>query len=292
LYTSLRSSGSLKKHLPNFSDTNKEDFHDRDRKKALIKSESKYFFIRSFAKGMNVLELLSDNEALTVTQVAKLMNINRAGSHRFLSTLKELGYADKDDSSRYYLTSKVIELGMKVLDRFEIRKIARPFLQELSAKFNETINLGYFNGEEVLTIDKIDSTEILRMDAGIGGGEPAYCTSLGKAILAFLPDVQLEEYLQATELTPFTSNTVISKDRLKEELMHIKENGYAIDDEELSVGLRCVGAPLFDHSGQALYAISISGPSIRMGSKKIEEMQRELKKICQNLSGKMGNYYF
>ena len=107
----------------------------------MIKSESKYFFIRSFAKGMNVLELLSDNEALTVTQVAKLMNINRAGSHRFLSTLKELGYADKDDSSRYYLTSKVIELGMKVLDRFEIRKIARPFLQELSAKFNETINL-------------------------------------------------------------------------------------------------------------------------------------------------------
>ena len=258
----------------------------------MIKNESKYFFIRSFAKGMNVLELLSDNEALTVTQVAKLMNINRAGSHRFLSTLKELGYADKDDSSRYYLTSKVIELGMKVLDRFEIRKIALPFLQELSAKFNETINLGYFNGEEVLTIDKIDSTEILRMDAGIGGGEPAYCTSLGKAILAFLPDVQLEEYLQATELTPFTSNTVISKDKLKEELMHIKENGYAIDDEELSVGLRCVGAPLFDHSGQALYAISISGPSIRMGSKKIEEMQRELKKICQNLSGKMGNYYF
>ena len=69
---------------------------------------------------MNVLELLSDNEALTVTQVAKLMNINRAGSHRFLSTLKELGYADKDDSSRYFLTSKVVELGMKVLDRFEI----------------------------------------------------------------------------------------------------------------------------------------------------------------------------
>jgi len=266
--------------------------HDQNREKALTKSADKYFFIRSFAKGMNVLELLSDNEALTVTQVAKMMDINRAGSHRFLSTLKELGYADKDDSSRYYLTSKVIELGMKVLDRFEIRKIARPFLQELSAKFNETINLGYFNSEEVLTIDKIDSTEILRMDAGIGGGEPAYCTSLGKAILAFLPDMQLAEYLQTIELIPFTPNTVISKGKLKEELMHIKENGCSIDDEELSVGLRCVGAPLFNHSGQALYAISISGPSIRMGSKRIEEMQRELKKICQSLSGKMGNHYF
>ncbi len=266
--------------------------HDQVKNQALTGSEDKYFFIRSFAKGMNVLELLSDNEFLTVAQVAKLMNINRASSHRFLSTLKELGYADKDDSSRYYLTSKVIALGMKVLDRFEIRKIARPFLQELSNKFNETINLGYFNGETVLTIDKIDSTEILRMDAGIGGGEPAYCTSLGKAILAFLPDQQLKNYLQATKLKPFTTNTVISIDKLKEELMHVRENGYAIDDEELSVGLRCVGAPLFDHNGQALYAISISGPSIRMGSKKIEEMRRELKKICQNLSGKMGNYHF
>jgi len=267
-------------------------FHGQDKKQDLIESEDKYFFIRSFAKGMNVLELLSDNEFLTVAQLARLMNINRASSHRFLSTLKELGYADKDESSRYYLTSKVVELGMKVLDRFEIRKIARPFLQELSAKFNETINLGYFNGEEVLTIDKIDSTEILRMDAGIGGGEPAYCTSLGKTILAFLPDKQLKEYFQTVEIKPYTPNTVTSKDKLNKELMQIKENGYSIDDEELSVGLRCVGAPLFDHNGQALYAISISGPSIRMGSKKIEEMQRELKKVSQNLSGKMVSYYF
>jgi len=267
-------------------------FNDQDTKQSVTKSEGKYFFIRSFAKGMRVLELLSDNEALTVTQVAKLMDINRASSHRFLSTLREIGYVEKDDSSRYYLTPKVIELGMKVLDRFEIRKIAHPFLQEVAAKFNETINLGYFNGEEVLTIDKIDSTEILRMDTGIGGREPAYCTSLGKAILAFLPDTLLEAYLQAMQLTAFTPNTVIAKDKLKEELMHIKENGYAIDDEELSVGLRCVGAPLFNHKGQALYAISISGPSIRMGSKRMEEMQRELKKICNNLSGKMGDYYF
>lgn len=267
-------------------------FHGQDKEHATMNSGEKYFFIRSLSKGLHILELLSDNEALTVTQVAKLMNINRAGSHRFLSTLKELGYADKDESSRYYLTPKVIELGMKVLDRFEIRKIAHPFLQELSTKFNETINLGYFNGNEVLTIDKIDSTEILRMDAGIGGGEPAYCTSLGKAILAFLPDAQLEKYFNTVELTAYTPNSVTSKEKLKEELLQIKENGYAIDDEELSVGLRCIGAPLFDHRGQALYAISISGPSIRFGSKRIEEMQRELKKICQSLSGKIGSFSF
>ena len=258
----------------------------------MIKSEGKYFFIRSLAKGLNIMELLTENDALRVTQVAKMMNVNRAGIHRFLSTLKELGYVDKDEGSRYHLTSKLIELGMKVLDRFEIRKIAHPFLQELSAKFNETINLGYFNGKEVLTIDKIDSTEILRMDAGIGGGEPAYCTSLGKAILAFLPETKLEKYLADVELTAFTPNSLTSKEKLKSELRQIKENGYAIDDEELSIGLRCIGAPLFDLSGHAPYAISISGPSVRFGSKRIEEMQRALKKICHSLSGEIGNFSF
>jgi DNA-binding IclR family transcriptional regulator len=255
-------------------------------------SAEKYFFIRSFAKGMNALEFLADKEFLTVAQLAKLMNINRASSHRFLSTLRELGYAEKDENSRYYLTSKVIELGMKVLDRFEIRKIAYPFLQELSNKFNETTNLGYFNGREVLTIDKIDSTERLRMDAGVGGGEPAYCTSLGKAILAFLPEQKLEAYLQTTELKSFTQNTVVTTDKLKNELLHIREDGYAVDDEELSIGLRCVGAPLIDHNGHAFYAVSLSGPSIRMGSKKIDEMQRELRRICKDLSEKMQKYHF
>ena len=270
----------------------KIDFQDQDMEKALTKSEGKYFFISSLAKGMNILELLSDNEGLSVTQVAKMLNINRASSHRFLATLRELGYADKDDNLRYSLTSKVIELGTKVLNRFEIRKIAHPFLQEVASKFNETINLGFFNGNNVITIDKIDSTEILRMDAGIGGREPAYCTSLGKAILVYLPDNKLEEYLKVIELKPYTPNTVTSKEKLKKELMHTRKNGYAIDNEELSVGLRCVGAPVFDHSGQARYAISISGPSIRFGRKRLQEMQQALKEICQSLSEKLRSQSF
>jgi DNA-binding IclR family transcriptional regulator len=221
------------------------DFQDQNMEKALTKNADKYFFISSLAKGMNILELLSDNEGLSVTQVAKIMNINRA-----------------------------------------------PFLQEVASKFNETINLGFFNGNNVITIDKIDSTEILRMDAGIGGSEPAYCTSLGKAILAYLPDNKLEEYLKVIELKPYTPNTVTSKEKLKKELMHTRKNGYAIDNEQLSVGLRCVGAPVFDHSGQARYAISISGPSIRFGRKRLQEMQQALKEICQSLSEKLRSQSF
>ena len=104
-------------------------------------------------------------------------------------------------------------------------------------------------------------------------------------------ELQLMEYLQRLE-AKFDAKLATLETKMEGTLMVIRENGYAIDDEELSVGLRCVGAPLFDHNGQARYAISLSGPSIRMGSKRIEEMQRALKKICKNLSGKMGDYYF
>ena len=107
---------------------------------------------------------------------------------------------------------------MKLLDRFEIRKVAQPFMQELATTFNETINLGFFSGKGVMTIDKIDSTEILRMDSAVGGEEPAHCTSMGKAILAYLPDIELEKYFEKNELKAFTINTLTSKDDLKKEL--------------------------------------------------------------------------
>jgi DNA-binding IclR family transcriptional regulator len=254
----------------------------------LSDGKKKYFFISSLAKGIKILELLSDNDTLSVTEIAKLMKINRASSHRFLSTLKELGYVDQDENSKYHLEFKLLSLGIKLLDRFEIRKIAQPFLQELSSKFNETINLGFFNGKAMMTIDKIDSTQILRMDAAVGGTEPAYCTSFGKAILAYLPEPDLEKYLENMEFEAYTPNTITSKKMLREELLQIREKGYSIDNEEFTIGLRCIGAPIFNYDGQAQFALSISGPAIRFDNKRIDAMQKELRIISSRLSEKLG----
>jgi DNA-binding IclR family transcriptional regulator len=256
------------------------------------KNNDKYFFINSLAKGMNILELLSENDTLSVVQAGRLMDINRASSHRFLSTLRELGYVDKDENSKYHLTSKLLMLGMKLLDRFEIRKVAQPFMQELAIMFNETINLGFFSGTEIITIDKIDSTEILRMDSGVGGKEPAHCTSMGKAILSYLPDIELEKYFEKSELKAFTINTLTSKDDIKKEILSIREKGYAIDDEEFSMGLRCVGAPIFSHDSNVCYAMSISGPTTRLKSEKIDKIKTELRKIAECLSEKLGSVRF
>lgn len=247
----------------------------------------KYFFISSLAKGIKILEALSESKGLTVSQVANRLAINRATSHRFLATLRELGYVEKDDNDRYGLTLKILEMGMRISIHSEVSRIARLYMQELSLAFNETVNLGYFDGWDIFHLDKIDSKEILRMDSSLGSRAPAYCTALGKAVLAFLPLDELKDYLSGTKLSARTENTITSKKRLRQELDEIRANGFSRDNEELEYGLRCVAAPVFDHNDRPSYAISLSGPSFRMTDDRVQAMQLKIQQVSSRLSQKL-----
>lgn len=248
----------------------------------------KYFFISSIAKGTKILELLAEKEKLSVSEVAKHLGYNRSGSHRYLVTLKELGYVEQNEANRYQLTSKLFELGSKYANRFEIRKLAYPYMEELSTAFNETINLGLFNGNEILHIDKIDSTEILRIDSPLGSRAPAYCTALGKAILSVLPPTELDVYLSKIKLKRHGPNTIISKKKLRLELEETLKRGVAIDNEELATGLCCIASPVFNNTSRAPYAISLSAPAARFNAKRVRKMEPVIKSICRELSEKLG----
>ena len=255
----------------------------------MASADKKYYQITSLEKGIKVLELLAEHRALTVSQTAVHLDINRASAHRFLATLRDLGYVKKNKDNFYRLTFRIVEMGSKVIDRFDIRQEARRFMQMLSREFKETVNLGFWDGKEILHLDKIDSTEILRMDAPYWSKTPAYCTALGKAILAYLSADELNNYLSSVRLTPHAPNTIVSKKKLREELKDIFAQGYAVDDEELVSGLRCVAAPVFNHAGQARYAMSISAPSVRMTPERVEHVQKSVKKVCQQLSKRLGH---
>lgn len=249
----------------------------------------KYYVISSLGKGLRVLELLADHGELGVSAVAAHLQTNRAGCHRFLLTLRDLGYVEKTEDGRYRLTFKVLELGMKKLNRFEIRHIARPLMQELSSAFGETVNLGHWDGRVIVHLDKIDSTEILRMDSGLGAVAPAYCTGLGKAILAFLPPEEITAYLRGVQLQSMTPHTITSVEALREELTRTRARGFAVDNEELCLGLRCVSAPVFDYAGRPSFALSVSGPTHRMSESRIASMTVEIKNVCRRLSEKIGD---
>ena len=248
----------------------------------------KYYFVSSLAKGLRILELLAEEGELSASQVAAHLETNRAAGHRFISTLRDLGYVEKTPEGKFCLTFKPLELGMKTLDRFEIRHFAHPYMQEIALAFKETVNLGHWDRGAIVHLDKIDSTEILRMDLGLGAQAPAYCTGLGKAILAFLPEVELENYLQSVKFTSFTPNTIITAQQLKDEINKIRRQGYAVDDEELSLGLRCVAAPILDYAGRPTYAMSVSGPTQRMSVEKIQNIQEKLLAVCHRLERKTG----
>jgi DNA-binding IclR family transcriptional regulator len=250
--------------------------------------ERRYYYINSVEKAVRVLELLADKDELSVTKVAEYLGLNRPSSHRFLATLRELGYVERNAESRYQLTFKMLELGMKKANRFEIRRVARPFMQELASMYNETVNLGFFDGRDIVHLDKIDSREILRMDPGIGMRAPAYCTALGKSILAFLPREDLRAYLESVALESHTPKTFCSKEELVDELERVRRQEFSVDDEELSQGLRCVAAPVFDYSGYPRYSLSVSGPTGRMTYDRIRQMQADVRRVCTKLSTALG----
>jgi DNA-binding IclR family transcriptional regulator len=225
---------------------------------------------------------------MSAARMAVHLETSRAASHRFLTTLRDLNYVEKTEEGRFRLSFKVLELGMKKLDGFEIRHIAHPFMQEIALAFGETVNLGHWDGHAIVHLDKINSTEILRLDVGMGAAAPAYCTGLGKAILAFLNDRELEAYLKSVTLKALSPKTITSRKRLRADIADIRRRGYAVDDEELSLGLRCVAAPVFDYTGLPSYALSVSGPTQRMTKEKIDAIQTKLVPLCRKISRQIG----
>ena len=229
-----------------------------------------YFQIGSLEKGMRVLELLAENEALSVTKVAEHLGFNRTNSHRYLATLRKLGYMDQDAESRYHLTFKVLELGDRFMSRFEICRISRASLQELASLFSETVNLGLWEGQAVRILDKIDSPNVLRTGSTLGTLMPAHCTSSGKAILAYLPQEELDTFLAAAPFKAYSPSTITTREELEKELKKTRARGFAVDDEEWLPGIKCVAAPIFDYTGRPAYSISVAGPSFRVNKESVD----------------------
>jgi len=248
--------------------------------------ERKYYQIGSLEKGMKILEAIIDHGELTVTQAANLLEINRASAHRFITTLRDLGYVRKNQHNNYEATFKMLEMGMKQADKFEIRRMAKPAMRDLAAEFDETVNLGVLDNGQVVYLDKVESRELLRMDSGVGTACNPCATALGKAMLAFLPEDEKAALLNGGCLEPITSNTITDPVRLEKELAKIKRQGYAVDNEELAMDLYCVGAPIFDFNGYPAYAMSLSGPTRRM--KNLKDIPQRLLEATRLLSKQLG----
>ncbi len=246
--------------------------------------------IQSIERAADVLELfLISSEELSVKEMSDRLGLSKSTVHGIIKTLEYRGYLKQDPNNlKYKLGLKLFELGNKVSAQFDLSKIARPIIKELVDDLKETVHLVVFERGEVIYVEKIDGPQAIRIYSQVGKKAPIHCTGVGKSILAFQDEEEIERLLSNTELKPYTEFTMTDKEEVKKHLQTIREQGYATDDEEIELGLKCVAAPIFDHYGKAIAAISCAAPKFRMGDERQTEIIRRMKEAAAMISRNMG----
>jgi PcaR/PcaU/PobR family beta-ketoadipate pathway transcriptional regulator len=230
--------------------------------------------IQSVSRALGILELFDDRRpALTVSDVAELTGLNRATCYRFCQTLRQLGYLEELSDRRFRPGLKAVSLAHAALSSRELPELAMPYLQRLREDVNETVNMGLLDDTEVVYVARVLSDHLISLRVYVGSRLPAYASSLGRSILAFLPKEEAESIIHRSELKPLTQNTIVRPQRLLQELKKIRERGYALNNQEIANGLRGVAAPVLTDSGEPIAAINISIPH---PLKRPEEIEDEL----------------
>lgn len=245
---------------------------------------------QSVLKALDILECLASAERpLSAQEVAQHCSLSRPTAYRHLVTLATRDYVTTcDDGRSYQVGPKVLELGKSFLDRLDLPELARASMRELSRTSQETIHLTVLDGTEILYVAKVDGPQSVRMYSAIGTRNPLYCTAMGKAILAFLPPEKRTALLDETTLAPRTANTITDRTALDQHLELVRSQGFAVDDVEFEEGIRCLGAPIFNHTGRVTAAISVSGPAYRLSNSRLQELSGQVVEASEAISSKLG----
>ena len=243
----------------------------------------KYYWVGSLEKGLKLLELLSLKGRTSLSEAAAQLGLDRSSCHRSLLTMRDLGFVRAVPGGGFQLTGKMYEMALRQDRDQELRKIIRPFMQKLRDCYGETVNLGSWQGDSVLYLEKCESAEILRADLAVGTRIPLYCTGLGKALLAFRPDDERQSILVGLDLITHTDTTIVDREGLLRELEQIRGLGISFDYQELHKGLNCVAVPLLRNGEPPRLALSIAGPAARFGKEKMKNVGRNLKQAAQEI---------
>jgi len=236
--------------------------------------------IQSLARGLRILDLLGQAEdGLSNTELSRALGVDKGSASRLVSTLAHYGYVEKDETTRrWHLGPQVVSLSRSALSRLPMREAAKPFLRQLMERTGECAHLAVAAQGKALYIDQVESPATLRVNAQVGTMNPLHCTALGKVMLAF-GDVDIPPTLET-----FTPRTITRKNALRRHLEEIRLRGYAVDDEEFELGVRCIAVPVFDFRGKAAGSIGISGPATRIDPERLPALAEIVVEIGKTLS--------
>jgi DNA-binding IclR family transcriptional regulator len=233
-----------------------------------------------------ILDLLgaSDN-SLSLAEICQRMGLHKSTAHRALMALERTGMIERAPASRYRLGLKLYDMGSRAVEQIDLRSRVHPHLRKLALRVGEIVHLGVLHKTRVVYIDKVEPiNRRVCISSRTGTSNPVYSTSLGKAILAYLPAEEVAKTVAKIQFNGFTSKTLASPDELLEALERVRRRGYAVDDEEMEIGTRCVGASILDAAGRPIAAVSISGSATRLAAHCVPAIAQHVIRCSQEIS--------
>jgi DNA-binding IclR family transcriptional regulator len=233
-----------------------------------------------------ILDLLGASDAsLSLAEICQRMELRKSTAHRALMALERTGLIERAPGNRYRLGLKLYDMGARAVEQVDLRTRVRPHLRKLALRVGETVHLGVLHKTRVVYLDKVEPiNRRVCLSSRTGTSNPVYCTSMGKAMLAFLQTEDAARIMADIQFTTFTTKTLRSREELGSALERIRRRGYAIDDEELEVGTRCVGAPIVNENRQAIAAISVSGAATRLAAHCVPGIAEQVVRCAQEIS--------
>lgn len=245
--------------------------------------------VNTVFKAIKILETIGKGVPVGISELSRELDIPKSSTHNILKTLESEGYVEKNrDTLKYHLGTALVELGYRAQNDLDICRIARPFLNRINRETDETVHLTVLDNDEVLYVDCVESTKRLRTYSVIGVRAPLYCTAVGKAIMAELPDSRIRQIIKTRGLKKLTEFTITREEALMRDLSATKKRGFSIDNMECEDHLICVGAPIKDASGEIIASLSVSGPSNRMPEERIKYAGSLVQNSAGEISRKLG----
>jgi IclR family pca regulon transcriptional regulator len=252
---------------------------------------SSTYHVESLARGLSILSSFSEQTpALSLTDIARRLQLNKTTAFRFLSTLETLGYLQRDQQTKLYRPGlEVLRLGFVVLTDLEVREVAAPYLRKLVDEVEETVNLAVLDNHEVVYIDRVGSKHMVNIYRPVGSRLPAYCTSTGKSLLAFLSPEELDTVLEATTWVRHTEKTIVTPAALKENLALVRRRGFSDSYGEMIPELCAVAAPIRRNDARVVAVVNISVPTHRTSYEKlINELGPKVVETARHISSGLG----
>ncbi len=245
---------------------------------------------QTVGRALDILEAFTEsNEALGITELSRRVSLNKSTTYRIVQALRARNYINQDQrTNKYCLGHRILSLASSFLNQNRLRELARTYLEELSKKTSQTIQLAILERDKVVYIDQVEGTDIFQVRLRIGDRGPLHCTAAGKSILAFLPEGEVEKIFEKSKFIPFTDKTITSMSDLRTDLKKIRRVGFSFSDQEYDKNLRAIGAPIIGMGSKVIGALALVAPLHRIKIKEVPRYGNMVRETGLRISLAMG----